>query len=160
MTLFRGIGMLADLIEQLDPEPYSFSGHYWSEQTPEIQKRIEFKCEFTNDGQAVVVDWRESSFELRIPFGGGTPHSAVLQLFVRGYGHMRGQIHFVDGNVVLSCRNELATVFGHACFDERKIITVVGTFEQKEERCVYSLNGGMNQGSDSLANVRSIAKRA
>lgn len=152
--------MLADVIEHLEPDPYTFGGHYWSERAQEFQKPLQFRCEFTHDTQAIVADGPEGSFEMRIPFEGSPPRRPSVQLFIRGFGHTKGELTFSDGNALFVGRNEHATIFAHICFDERGAIAVVGTFESKGERILYSLNGSLDKGPASIANVRSLAKRA
>ena len=76
----------------LDAEPYSFGGHYWAELQPDDRKRLEFKCEFTNDSQAVVATWDHAAFELRILFAGGATDRARAELFIRGYGRINGDV--------------------------------------------------------------------
>lgn len=152
--------MFADLIERLDSEPYSFGGHYWAELQPDDRKRLEFKCEFTNDSQAVVATWDQAAFELRILFAGGATDRARAELFIRGFGQINGDVVFADGNVLFTGRSELATVFAAASFSEGNRLSLTGTFESAGKRLLYSLVGGIDAGPASIANVRSIAKRA
>lgn len=152
--------MFADLIEHLEPDPYTFVGHYWPESRPDERKNLEFNCEFTNDTQAVVASWDHSNFELRILFAGGSVSSARAELFVRGLGHINGHMLFVDRNALLTARNDVFSVFGHLLFERGALICVAGTFENKGERFLYVLNGSLSKGPASLANVQSIARRA
>lgn len=151
--------MFADLIEHLEPDPYSFGGHYWSEQQPDDRKRLEFNCEFTNDTQAVVATWEHADFELRVLFAGGATHRARAELFIRGFGQIKGDAAFADGNVLFVGRSDLATVFASAWFGEGNRISLTGTFESNGNRLLYSLVGGIDKGPASIANVQSIAKR-
>jgi hypothetical protein len=153
------IRSFADLIEHLEPDPYAFVGHYWSESQPEQRKNLEFNCEFTNDTQAVVVSWDHSNFELRILFSGGSATSHPAQLFIRGLGYINGDVLFVDRKVLFAARNTVASVFGHATFEDGPVISVAGTFQTTGERFLYVLNGSLSRGPASLANVQSIAKR-
>lgn len=152
--------MFADLIEHLEPDPYSFGGHYWAELQPDDRKRLEFKCEFTNDSQAVVATWDHAAFELRVLFSGGATDRARAELFIRGFGQVNGNVVFADGNVLFIGRSDLATVFATASFSEGDRISLTGTFESAGKRLLYSLIGGIDAGPASIANVRSIAKRA
>ena len=160
MKRSEAIRNLADLIEHLEPDAYAFLGHYWPESQQDERKYLEFNCEFVNDTQAVVVSWEHSNFELRILFATGSPNSAPAHLFIRGLGYIKGEMVFVDRNVLFTARNDVASVFGHLTFDGA-LITITGTFETKGERLVYVLNGSVSQGPLSLANVQSIGtKRA
>jgi hypothetical protein len=152
--------MFADLIEHLEPDPYSFGGHYWTELQPGDRERLEFKCEFTNDTQAVLATWDHAAFELRVLFAGGATDRARAELFIRGFGRVNGDVVFADGNILFTGRSDLATVFASVWFGEGNRISLTGTFEANGERRVYSLVGGIDEGPASIANVKSIAKRA
>ncbi|HEY8097978.1 MAG TPA: hypothetical protein VIE65_18115 [Methylobacter sp.] len=158
MTGFRKIASIANVIEHLDPEPYSFNGHCWLESKPEARTSIEFECEFMYDAQALVADWPRSTYELRIPFQSCTFQGAIGELFIRGFGQVSGQIIFADGHVLFGGSNEIVKLFAHVCFEENNIVSLAGTYELNGNRHLFSIRGGKNPGSASIANLQSNSK--
>ena len=159
MTRLRDITILANLIERLEPEPYVFDGYCWLESTPNALQPLKFNCEFTHDGEALVADWNRGPFEIRIPFRKSSLHRAVAELFIQGFGHMRGQLSFVGSQVLYYGSAELATLFAHICFEESGVVNVVGTYELNGLRHLFSISGGIAPGPAAVANVQSIARR-
>lgn len=160
MVRYHEIITLADLIEKLDPEPYIFTGHYWGLESPELRKQLKFHCEFTHDDLSVIADWQSGPFQVRIPLRDNPLHGAIVQLFVREFGNVPGQLTFSDGDVIFAGSNEVVVIFAHICFDERNVIIVSGTFELNGLRFAYTLNGSRDSGPASVANVYPLKKQA
>lgn len=159
MTRMRDITMLVDLIDRIEPDPYIFDGYYWRESTRNAQQSLKFTCEFTHDEEALVVDWNREPFELRIPFRKSYLHGAVAELFIKGFGHMRGHLSFVRGQVLFYVSAELATLFAHICFEQNGVVNVAGTYTLNGIHHLFSIRGGVDTGPATVANVQSIARR-
>jgi hypothetical protein len=154
------IRSFADLIEHLEPDPYAFVGHYWSESQPEQRKNLEFQLRVHQRYAGSSCELGSQQFELRILFSGGfgklaTQHSCLF----RGLGYINGDVLFVDRKVLFAARNTVASVFGHATFEDGPVISVAGTFQTTGERFLYVVKRSLSRGPASLANVQSIAKR-
>jgi hypothetical protein len=157
MSRQRGINLLAHLIERLEPDPYYFRGHQWRESAPFERQPVEFCCEFTHDDEALVADWGRSSFELRVPFRKSSLSGAVAELFIRGFGHIRGELIFVEGQVIFDGRNDAASVFAHIYFEEDASVNLVGGYELKGQRHLYSICGIFPHDPESGAKLQLVA---
>jgi len=156
---------LSDLIDRIESEPYYFVGSYWpADASATHPLPFEFDCEFSHDSAAVMAEGTyrahtgapQHPFRLRLPFKGVKQHAAYAELTTPQLETLSGTLVFISGAGTALVRSKVGTLSAHATFDDRGLITLIGTLEREGDYYGYSVKGAVASYRATLSNVVGI----